>query len=159
MTAENVHRHSRRVNPRNPRLLKGAVLLGVMLLPLILGAWRNMTGYTINPRYVQRIKDGQTTKQEIMLYFGDPQEINRSADGLVYIYKSFKDAPAMPYRPEDRKINPQSESLMVIDEDKQIKKAPLKTEGKILRSTLTVHFKPHGETVMSHEYKEYKDKE
>ncbi len=44
---------------------------------------------------------------------------------------------------------------MVIDENKQIKKAPLKTEGKILRSTLTVRFKPDGVTVMSHEFKEY----
>ena len=61
----------------------------------------------------------------------------------------------MPYKPEDRKINPQSDQLMVIDENKQIKKAPLKTEGKILRSTLTVRFKPDGETVMSHEYKEF----
>jgi len=130
-----------------------------MLLPLILGGWRIMTGYTINPHHVKRIKNGVTTKHEITLYFGDPQEIQRTPDGLVYTYKSFKDAPAMPYRHEDRKINPQSDQLMVIDENKQIKKAPLKTEGKILHSTLTVRFKPGSETVMSHEYKEYKDKE
>jgi hypothetical protein len=130
-----------------------------MLLPLILGAWQSMTGKTINPRFVARIQDGKTTKHEIMLYFGDPQEIQRTPDGLMFIYKSFKDAPAMPYRPEDRKINPQSDQLMVIDENKQIKRPPLKTEGKILHSTLTVRFKPDGETVMSHEYKEFKDKD
>jgi outer membrane protein assembly factor BamE (lipoprotein component of BamABCDE complex) len=159
MPGENVNRCSRGVNLRNPLLRCSAVLLAVMLLPLILGAWRIMTGYTINPHYVQRIKDGQTTKHEILLYFGDPKEIQRTPDGTVYVYKSFKDAPAMAYRPEDRKINPQSDQLMVIDDNKQIKKAPLKTEGKILRSTLTVRFKADGETVMSHEYKEYKDKE
>ncbi len=137
-----------------------AILGGLLLvLPLIMGSWRDMTGKTINPHYVDRIKDGTTKKHEILLYFGDPQEIQRSADGLVFIYKSFKDAPAMPYKPEDRKINPQSDQPLVIDDNKQIKKAPLKKEGKILHSTLTVRFKPDGETVMSHEYKEFKDKE
>jgi hypothetical protein len=159
MPADSVNRGSRGVDPRNPRLRSGVVLLGVMLLPLILGAWQSMTGKTINPRFVARIQDGKTTKHEIMLYFGDPQEIQRTPDGLMFIYKSFKDAPAMPYRPEDRKINPQSDQLMVIDENKQIKRPPLKTEGKILHSTLTVRFKPDGETVMSHEYKEFKDKD
>jgi outer membrane protein assembly factor BamE (lipoprotein component of BamABCDE complex) len=159
MPGENVNRRSRGANLRNPLLRCSAVLLAVMLLPLILCAWRIMTGDTINPHYVQRIKNGQTTKHEILLYFGDPKEIQRTPDGPVYVYKSFQDAPANPYRPEDRKINPQSDQLMVIDDNKQIKKAPLKTEGKILRSTLTVRFKADGETVMSHEYKEYKDKE
>jgi hypothetical protein len=119
-----------------------------------------MTGKTINPRYVERIQNGKTTKHEILLYFGDPQETQRTPDGLVWVYKSFKDAPAMPYRHEKRDINPQSDQLMFVrDEDKKIKKAPLKTEGKILHSTLTVRFKADGETVMSHEYKEHKDKE
>ena len=135
---------------------RGMILILLMLLPLFLGGWRGLVGgETINPQYVQRIKSGETTKHEILLYFGEPQEIDRSAEGLVFQYKSFKDAPAMPYKPEDRKINPQSDQPMVIDANKQIKQAPLKTEGKILRSTLTVRFKPDGETVMSHEYKEY----
>jgi hypothetical protein len=124
-----------------------------------MGAWQDMTGKTINPRFVERIKNGKTTKHEILLYFGEPQETHRTPDGLVFVYKSFKDAPAMPYRHEKREINPQSDQLMVIDDNKQIKKAPLKKEGKILHSTLTIRFKPDRETVMSHEYKEFKDKE
>lgn len=159
MPEESVNRRSRGVNLRNSLPRSGAILLGVMLLPLILGAWQSITGNTINPHYVQRIKNGQTTKHEILLYFGDPQEIHRTSEGAVYLYKSFKDAPAMAYKPEDRKINPQSDQPMYIDENKQIKRAPFKTEGKILRSTLTVRFKPDGDTVMSYEYKEYKDKE
>lgn len=158
--------HANNANPRgqrlglNPRVRRWAVLLGLMLLPLVLGGgWRDMTGRTINTRHVQRIQNGKTTKHEILLYFGDPQETHRTADGLVFVYKSFRDAPALPYRHDKREINPQSEQLMVIDEEKKIKKAPLKTEGKILHSTLTVRFKPDRETVMSHEYKEYKDKE
>ncbi|MHB8067072.1 MAG: hypothetical protein ACYDIC_04120 [Desulfobaccales bacterium] len=145
-----------------PKLLghRWAILGGLLLvLPLIMGAWQDMTGRTINPHYVARIQDGTTKKHEVLLYFGDPQEIQRTADGLVFTYKSFKDAPANPYKPEDRKINPQSDQPLVIDDNKQIKKAPIKKEGKILRSTLTIRFKPDGETVMSHEFKEFKDKE
>ncbi len=130
-------------------------VLLILMLPLLLGGWRTISGETINPHYVKRIKDGQTTKQEIMLLFGEPDDVDRGPDGVVFTYKSFKDAPAMPYRPEKRQINPQSDQLMVIDSNKQIKKAPLKTKGTILRSTLVVRFKPDGVTVLSHEYKEY----
>ena len=130
-------------------------VLMILLLPGLLGAWRTVSGDTIDRRHVERIADGKTTKNEILLLFGDPQEIDRGSEGITYTYNNFKDAPAMPYRPEDRKINPQSDQLYVINEDKQVKKAPLKTEGKILRSTLLVRFKPDGQAVMSHEYKEY----
>jgi hypothetical protein len=132
-----------------------ASVLMILLLPGLLGAWKVISGDTIDRRHVERIADGKTTKNEILLLFGDPQEIDRGSEGVTYTYKSFKDAPAMPYRPENRKINPQSDQLYVINEDKQIKKAPLKTEGKILKSTLLIRFKPDGQTVMSHEYKEY----
>jgi hypothetical protein len=131
-----------------------ALVLIILLLPGLLGAWRIMSGDTLNPRQVANIKDGQTTKQEILVMFGEPQEINRTSEGVTYLYKSYKDAPAMPYRWQDRKINPQSDQLMVIDAHK-IKKAPVKTKGTILRSTLLIHFKPDGRTVLSHEFKEY----
>jgi hypothetical protein len=132
-----------------------AAVLMILMLPGLLGAWRVISGESIDRRHVERIQDGKTTKNEILLLFGDPQEIDRTPDGVIYNYKNFKDAPAMPYRPEDRKIDPQSDQLYVVNEDKQIKKPPLKTEGKILRSTLLIRFKPDGQTVMSHEYKEY----
>ena len=131
-----------------------AVLL-ILLLPALLGAWKVISGDTIDPRRVERIQDGKTTKNEILLLFGDPQEIIRSPEGVTYTYKNFKDTPAMPYIPEDRKINPQSDQLYVVDDKKQIKKAPLKTEGTILKSSLLIRFKPDGQTVMSHEYKEF----
>jgi len=132
-----------------------ASVLMILLLPGLLGAWRVVSGESIDRRHVERIQDGKTTKNEILLLFGDPQEIDRASEGVTYTYKSFKDAPAMPYRPENRPINPQSDQLFVLNEDKQIKKPPLKTEGKILRSTLLIRFKPDGQTVMSHEYKEF----
>ena len=135
-----------------------AALFLLLLVPLILGGWRVVSGETINPKFVERIKDGKTSKHEILVLFGDPQEITRTPYGPVYLYKSYKDAPALPYDYSKREINPQSDSPYVIDSNKQIKKAPLKTKGKILRSTLTIRFKPDGETVLSHEYKEFKDK-
>jgi len=128
----------------------------VLLLPGLVGAWKVISGETIDRRHVDRIADGKTTKNEILLLFGDPQEIDRGAEGLLYTYKNFKDAPAMPYRPEDRQIAPQSDQIFLLpDDDKKIKKPPLKTKGKILKSTLLIRFKPDGQTVMSHEYKEY----
>ena len=133
-----------------------AAVLMILLLPGLLGAWKVMSGDTIDRRHVERIADGKTTKNEILLLFGDPQEIDRGSEGITYTYKNFKDAPAMPYRPEDRKIAPQSDQLFLLpDDDKKVKRPPLKTEGKILRSTLVIRFKPDGQTVMSHEYKEY----
>ena len=132
-----------------------ASVLMILLLPGLLGAWKVISGESIDRRHVERIQDGKTTKNEILLLFGEPQETSRTPEGVIYTYKSFKDTPAMPYRPENRKINPQSDQLFVINEDKTIKKAPLKTEGKILRSTLIIRFKPDGQTVMSHEYQEY----
>ena len=137
------------------RWRRAASVLLILLLPGLLGAWKGMSGDTIDRRHVERIADGKTTKNEILLLFGDPQGIDRGSEGLTYTYKSFKDAPAMPYRPEDRKVNPQSDQLLIVDENKQIKKAPLKTEGKILKSTLVIRFKPDGLTVLRHEYKEY----
>jgi hypothetical protein len=134
---------------------RGLILVLILALPWFLGGWRVISGETINPRLVQRIQDGKTTKHEILAFFGEPQEIDRTPEGPVFHYKSFKDAPAMPYDPDKREPNPQSTTPFVLDPDKQIKKAPLKTAGKILRSTLTVRFTPDGETAMSHEYKEY----
>ena len=133
-----------------------ASVLMILLLPGLLGAWKVISGETIDRRHVERIADGKTTKNEILLLFGDPPEIDRGSEGVTYTYKNFKDAPAMPYRPEDRKIAPQSDQIFLLpDDDKKVKKPPLKTEGKILKSILLIRFKPDGLTVMSHEYKEH----
>ncbi|MEW6388610.1 MAG: hypothetical protein AB1491_13935 [Thermodesulfobacteriota bacterium] len=134
---------------------RGLILLLAFILPLVLGAWRDVSGNTINPRYVARIKNGVTTRHEIMLWFGDPKDVDRTPEGAIYKYESYKDAPALPSTKLYKEVDEQSSSLLFIDEDKKIKKKKVKTEGKILKSTLTIRFKPDGETVMSHEYKEY----
>ncbi len=131
-------------------------VLLVLLLPVLLAGWRDASGNTINPRFVERIQDGKTTKNEILVFFGDPKEIEKTDGGQVFKYFSYKDSPAaLPYMPERRIPEEQSSSLYILDENKKIKKAPVKTEGKILRSTLTIRFKADGLTVMSHEYKEF----
>jgi len=148
--------------PRRLAAPQGDLVLGrlvpillILLLPLLLGAWQDASGNTINPNYVKRIENGKTSKHEILLYFGDPKEIEKTDDGPVYKYFSYKDAPAgLPYQHEKRKIQEQSDQLYLA-EDKQIKKVPVKQEGKILRSTLVIRFKSDGITVMSHEYKEF----
>ncbi len=138
---------------KNMCLGRGFLLLGLMLLLL---GWRDVSGNTINPNYVERIKDGQTTKNEIMLMFGEPKEVKRMENGVVFTYKSFKDAPALPYDPDKRQPSPQSDKLFLVDDDNKIKKVPEKTEGKILKSTLIIYFKPDGQTVAGHEYTENK---
>jgi outer membrane protein assembly factor BamE (lipoprotein component of BamABCDE complex) len=134
-----------------------AWFLAVLVLPLLLGAWRDMTGDTINPRYVERLKDGVTTKHEVLLYFGQPQEVERTPEGQIFKYTSYKDAPATTSKPE-RKSEVESQylsSTFHMDEDKKVKKVPLKKQGKIPKSTLTIRFKPDGETMLSHEYREF----
>ncbi len=134
------------------RLFQGLVLLGMLLCLL---AWRDISGNTINPRYVARIQDGKTTKNEIMVMFGEPQEIKRTDNTITYIYRSFKDAPALPYDPKKRQPNPQSTTPYLVDEEKKVRKVQDKTEGKIPRSTLVIYFKPDGQTVTGHEYTEH----
>jgi len=132
-------------------------ILLVLALPLLLGAWKDVSGNTINPNYVKRIQKGKTTKNEILLYFGDPKEISKTDLGPVYKYVSYKDAPpdVLPYKHDKRRIQEHSDSLYVIDDQKRIRKPTVKKEGKIIRSTLTVQFQKDGETVMTYEYKEF----
>lgn len=145
---------SARLAPGRFIFSRGAMIMLILWLPLILGAWSDISGNTINPRFVQRIKDGQTKKHEILLYFGEPKEVERTPEGLVFKYASYKDAPPMGVKRE-REINPQSAYPFFLDEDKKVRKVEQKKEDKVLKSTLTIRFKPDGETVMSHEYTEY----
>lgn len=144
---------------RNNRDRVLALSMAALLLPLLLGAdWKGATGDTINPRHVQRLKNGVTTKHEVLLYFGEPQEIIRTPEGPIFNYASYKDAPALPFKPEDRvpgMTHQESANPFYLDEKKKIKSLQPKKQGKVLRSTLTIRFKPDGETMMSYEYKEY----
>ncbi len=142
--------------PARLLLRRKAMLLFFALLPVMVGAWQDVSGNTINPRYVERIKDGQTTKHEVLLYFGDPQEVERTPEGPVYKYATYKDAPPMGYKPKDEvKDSLFSSNPFIMDEDRKIKPVPKKKGNQILHSTLSIRFKSDGETVLSHEYREY----
>ncbi len=83
--------------PARRRWARITAVLMILLLPRLLGAWKIISGNTIDPSHVERIQDGKTTKNEVLLLFGDPQEIeNRTPEGVTYTYKSFKDAPPIP---------------------------------------------------------------
>ncbi len=137
---------------------KGLFLLLILCTSLLPGAWRNIGGGGINPRYVARIQDGKTTKHEILLWFGDPQEVDRGPEGVVFRYISYRDAPEVPSREIYKEPEYQSGPQYYLDEEKKIKKLTRKTKGEIVQSTLTVRFKPGSDTVLSHEYQEFDGK-
>jgi|UniRef100_A0A7C3WHK3 hypothetical protein len=150
----------RRMPPTSPFAKRGRVSPGLLLLliPCLLlasGAWQGLKEGSINPRYVARIQDGKTTKHEILLWFGDPQEVERGPEGPVFKYVSYKDAPELPSRNIYKEPDPQSSAPFVLDEEKKIKKLTRKTKGEIVQSTLTIRFSPDGNTVLRHEYKEF----
>jgi len=145
------------IRHRIPLVSRPVVLaLLVLALPFLLGAWKEATGRNINPRYVERIQDGKTKKHEILVLFGDPQEINRTPEGPVYIYKSYKAVEAPPTREVYKLPEPQSTSPYAMDHQLKEEKKPVKKgPAKVLSSTLTIRFQPDGETVQSHEFKEF----
>jgi outer membrane protein assembly factor BamE (lipoprotein component of BamABCDE complex) len=135
-------------------LRRAALVVLILSLPVTLGAWRDIIGKSINPRFVERIENGQTTKHEILLWFGDPEKVERTPEGPVFRYVSYKDAPP----PSGQEPQQQSTSPYYLDEKKQVKRLTPKTKGEIVRSTLTIRFTADGETVLSHDYKEFDDK-
>jgi hypothetical protein len=138
------------------RINRRAALVLLVLAVTLLGAWKINMGDSINPRYVERIQDGKTKKHEILTLFGDPQETKRTPEGLVLIYRSFRNKETLPSR-ESRKTpnvvadNPYFQEYQMSEVQSTKKKGP----PKELASSLTIWFKPDGETVQSHEYKEY----
>jgi len=130
-----------------------AVVLLVLALPLLLGAWKTFTGHGINRSYVERIQNGKTKKPEILTWFGDPQEIKRTPEGLIFIYKSFRAKQERSSR-EAREVKQSADTPFQLEEN--LKKKPSKDiSTQELASTLTIRFQPDGETVQSHDYQEF----
>jgi hypothetical protein len=136
-----------------PGYRKLPALLTLLLAVVLLGGWRDF-GETINPKYVARIKDGVTTKHEILLLFGDPQNVDRSPEAVIFTYRSYADAPPPVSSKLYHEANPQSSTPFVIDDQKNVKLKTPHKGGKILKGTLTVRFTPDGQKVVGHEYKE-----
>lgn len=130
----------------------------ILFLTLAFGAWRISSREGINPSYVARIQDGKTSKHEILLWFGDPQEVDRGPDGVVFRYITHKDAPPTSIKDIYKEPETQSNTPYYLDDEKKVKKVAKKTKGEIVQSTLTIRFKPDGNTVLSHEFKEFGEK-
>ncbi len=130
-------------------------LLGLFALVLGAGAWREAGGDNLDARKVAKIKNGVTTKHEILLLFGEPQEIVRTPEGPIFKYVGYHDAPPPKPAKEERRIpEDDSRAAFYLDEERRMKPVPKKAEAKLVKSRLTIHFKPDGLTVMSHEYTE-----
>lgn len=128
-------------------------MVAVLALPLLLGAWKNLSGKGINRSYVERIQDGKTKKPEILTWFGDPQEVKRTPEGVVYIYQTYRVKQGLPPK-DDRDFTKAAESPFQLEEN--LKRKPKKQDsGREPASSLTIRFKPDGETVQSHEYQEF----
>ena len=132
------------------------LVLLVLTMPLLLGAWKIVMGREINPAYVDRIKDGQTQKHEILTLFGDPDEIDRTPEAVVYTYKTFRDKEVLPKRERKVKSAPQDSPYFREDWLKDKKEREAKEEGgKELDRRLIIRFDPKGLTVQSHDFKQF----
>jgi len=133
-----------------------AIVLLIIALPLLLGAWTITTSRGINPRYVDRIQDGKTKKSEILTLFGDPQETKRTPEGLVFVYKTFrtKDKP-VSWKDKDNESKTSTSVDSPYSLEQNLKRKPKEGPVQEVSSALTIFFGSDGETVQSHEYKEY----
>lgn len=131
-----------------------AALVGLLALVLLSGAWREAGGDNLDARKVAKIKNGVTTKHDILLLFGEPNEIVRTPEGAIFKYVGYLDALPPKGKEERRVSDEESRSAFYLDEEHRMKQVPRKTQAKLVKSRLTIYFKPDGLTVMSHEYEE-----
>jgi hypothetical protein len=134
-----------------------ALALLVLALPFLLGAWKIMMNKGINPSYVERIENGKTKRSEILTLFGDPQETKRTPEGMIYVYKTYR-----PKESVKKKVKNDQEpiGLSSVDSPSELEERlkrshPKEAPTQEMSSILTIYFKPDGETVQSHEFKEF----
>ena len=135
-----------------------ALALIVLALPLLLGGWKITMNKGINTSYVDRIEDGKTKRSEILTLFGDPQEIKRTPGGMIYVYQTVRSKETVKKKSKDDK---EPVGLSSVDSphelDQRLKTYHKKKEvpAEELESILTIYFKPDGETVRNHSFKQY----
>ena len=91
----------------------GFLSLLILVLPVLLGAWAINVGKGIITKYVSRVRDGQTTKSEI-LACRRPPEVKRTPEGLVFVYRGF-DTAGESVRWKDRNKDGESEPPSFVD--------------------------------------------
>jgi len=133
-----------------------ARLLLVLVLPLLLGAWNITMNKGINTNYVERIQDGKTKKSEILTLFGDPQETKRTPDGLIFVYKSYRiKEKSVSWKDKDDESKTASAVDSPYSLEQTLKRKPKEGPTQEVTSTLTIFFGSDGETVQSHDFKQY----
>ena len=138
------------------RTQQAALVLLVFTLPLFLGAWKITTGRDINPTYVERIQDGKTKKHEILTLFGDPDEVDRTPEAVVYLYEAYRNKETLPKRQRELKSTPQDSPYFQEDWLKEKKKREAAAAAnKELDRRLIIRFDREGQIVQSHEYKQF----
>lgn len=138
------------------RARQAALVLVIFTLPLFLGAWKIIRGHDINPAYVDRIQDGKTKKHEILTLFGDPEEIDRTPEGVVYIYETYRDKETVPKKGRRVTSTPQDSPYFREDWLKEKRKREAAAAAnKELDRRLIIRFDREGDTVQSHEYKQF----
>lgn len=131
-----------------------ALVLLVLNLPFLLGAWTIARGRAINPSYVERIQDGKTKKHEILTLFGDPDDIDRTPEAVVYIYRTYRDKEILP-KPERKAKSAIQDSPYFREDWIKEKKKRDDADTKELDRVLIIRFDPQGQKVLGHEYKQY----
>jgi len=133
-----------------------ALVLLVFTLPLFLGAWKIIMGRSINPAYVERIQDGKTEKHEILTLFGEPDEVDRTPEAVVYVYETFRNKETLPQRERQLQSTPQDSPYFREDWLKEKKKREAAAAAnKELDRRLIIRFDREGQTVQSHEYRQF----
>jgi outer membrane protein assembly factor BamE (lipoprotein component of BamABCDE complex) len=133
-----------------------ALVLVVLTLPFFLGAWKIIMGRSINPSYVEHIRDGKTQKHEILTLFGDPDEIEHTPEAVVYVYKTFRNKETLPKRERQVKSAVQDSPYYREDwlEQKEARERKA-ARNKELASRLIIRFDREGTTVQSHDFKQF----
>uniref|UniRef100_A0A7V6A5U5 Lipoprotein SmpA/OmlA domain-containing protein n=1 Tax=Desulfobacca acetoxidans TaxID=60893 RepID=A0A7V6A5U5_9BACT len=144
------------VSRGNPCQGRGrALALFIIALPLVLGGWQIIMKKGLNPAYVDRIEDGKTKRTEILTLFGDPQETKRTPEGITYVYKAMrpKENSYSKKKKDDVTTAASVDSPFTLEEN--LKRKPKEAPVQEVSSILIINFKPDGETVMSHEFKQF----
>lgn len=139
--------------PYKDKVRQAGFVLLLFVVPLLLG-WKFDMDKGINPRLVQRIEDGKTKRHEILTWFGDPKEIQRLPDGVVYVYKAMRPKDELPRRKAPEKSGPAIDPN-ALDKTPITKKTDSEESAQELARTLIIRFKPDGETVQNHDFKEF----
>jgi outer membrane protein assembly factor BamE (lipoprotein component of BamABCDE complex) len=134
-----------------------ALALLILAAPFLVGGWEITMHKGINPSYVERIQDGKTKKSEILTLFGDPQETKRTSDGLIFVYQTYRTKEKSVSWKDSKTEEPKTAAAVdsPYSLEQTLKRKPKEGPAQEVSSALTIYFGSDGETVQSHDFKQY----